>query len=84
MKKHKSHGGSEHHYNEEIDVMGHGSPKATHEIHGGKGSVPRELMVGAGSGMQEGGRKAEMAKSQFEGGSKTSGKVKGMKTYSEE
>lgn len=83
MKHHGFEGKSEHHHRE-IDVMGHGSPKATHEIHGGKVGVPRELEVGAGPGRASDRIKPEMSKGQFEGGAKTSGKAKGMKVYSEE
>ena len=62
----------------------HGSPKESHEIHGGKVDAPRELEVGAGPGKAAMGIKPSMSRSQFEGGEKTSGKAKGLKTYREE
>lgn len=62
----------------------HGSPHESHAIHGGKGGVSRELEVGAGPGRAATGIKPNMSKSQFEGGSKTSGKAKGLKSYNEE
>lgn len=62
----------------------HGSPKESHETHGGKVMVPPELEVGAGPGKAAMGIKAYMGRSQFEGGEKTSGKAKGLKTYREE
>lgn len=66
-------------------VMGHGSPMATHKVHGGKHAGAGELMVGSGPGSTTKGIKTMMAGSQFEGGAKTSGKApKGMSTYREE
>lgn len=62
----------------------HGSPKETHKIHGGKESVGRELMVGAGPGKASMKIKPMMSGSQFEGGEKTSGKAPGLKIYKEE
>lgn len=61
----------------------HGSPKETHKIHGGKAMGSKELMVGAG-GSNPFSVRAKGAAASFEGGSKTSGKVKGIKTYREE
>lgn len=61
----------------------HGSPKETHKTHGGKVKGAGELRVGAG-GTNPFNVKPTMSGSQFEGGSKTSGNVKGMKTYREE
>lgn len=62
----------------------HGSPKETHKVHGGKVMGPKELTVGSGPGKAANRVKPAMSGSQFEGGSKTSGKAKGMKVYSEE
>jgi hypothetical protein len=78
MKHHKFHGKSEHVHGE---IEGyHGSPHESHETHGGKVGVPHELMVGAGPGRASERVRPHMGTSAFEGGSKTSGKSKGMKT----
>lgn len=62
----------------------HGSPKETHKIHGGKEAGTRELMVGAGPGKPAMRMKTTDSDNKFEGGEKTSGKAKGLKTYGEE
>lgn len=77
---------SEHDYSDHKFSMGHGSPKATHQTHGGKAGVPSELRVGASPhGEREGKGKTNSKRgSDFEGGAATSGKARGMKTYREE
>lgn len=78
MKHGKHHGKSEHTYSGEMKGF-HGSPMESHESHGGKEGVPRELTVGSGPGRAAMGIKPSMSGSQFEGGEKTSGKAKGLK-----
>jgi len=62
----------------------HGSPKETHKIHGGKAMVPKELTATSMPGKAAMRIKPQMSGSQFEGGEKTSGKAKGLRTYREE
>lgn len=79
----KHHGRSENHYGEKMKGF-HGSPLESHETHGGKVGVPRELTIASAPGKAAMKIKPEMSGSQFEGGEKTSGKAKGLKKYNQE
>lgn len=84
MKKHG--GSSEHSYSDHKPSMGHGSPKATHSIHGGRAGVPSELRVGAEpfAGSETSGKTYGTKNFEGDGKGANRGSPKGMKTYREE